>query len=256
MNLKTLNYHPFYFKLLCTIFFGSLSFQLHSSVFYVTPTGAGLLSGSSWLNAARGSGLQAIINGTLSGDTVWVACGTYFTTATSNRALSFSMKNGVAVLGSFQGNETSISQRSLTCGPCSQLSGDIAGAGFADNSYKVLSNQLLDSTAVLDGFVIRYGNDDRSPNSTGSGLGGGMYNHGYGQAGFCNPTVRNCVFRDNRASWGAGAFNNGYNLGTAKPNYVNCVFYQNHATIEAGGMDSYGVGGNASPTLFNCIFYN
>ena len=113
----------------------------------------------------------------------------------------------------------------------------------------------LDSTAVLDGFLIRDGNDDRSPTSAGNGLGGGLYVHGYGQTGFCRPTIRNCQFTNNMASWGAGAFNNGYAGGNAEPYYENCIFYQNHAYIEAGGMDSYGVGGNASPTVVNTIFY-
>ena len=61
--------------------------------------------------------------------------------------------------------------------------------------------------------------------------------------------------RGNTASWGAGAFNNGYNGGDSQPTYINCVFANNHALIEAGGMDSYAVGGTASPTIINSIFY-
>ena len=239
-----------------------VAFLLHmvcvTSIFgathFVTPTGAGSMDGSSWANAASGDGLQTVIDAANAGDEVWVACGTYLPTTTTDRFISFSMKNDVAIYGSFQGTETLLSERVLSCGPCSVLSGEIGVAGIGDNSYSVISNEELDNTAIIDGFEIRDGNDDRAPTSAGDGLGGGLYNHGYGAGGYCHPVVRNCLFTNNSASWGGGAFNNGYDLGNTEPTYINCIFYQNHAYIEAGGMDSYGVGGNASPTLYNCLF--
>ena len=238
--------------LISLVFFNLTS---NAEVRYVTVSGAGTLNGSSWSNAAPGTALQSTITLSTIGDEVWVACGTYKTTTSTNRNTSFSMKNGVSVYGSFLGSETILSQRSFTCGPCSILSGEIGAVGNTDNSYKVISNSNLDNTAIIDGFVISDANDNRTPNSTGNGLGGGMYNHGYSGSGFCHPVVRNCIFTNNSASWGAGAFNNGYSGGTSEPKYTNCIFYKNHATIEAGGMDSYGVAGNASPTLINCLFY-
>ena len=222
---------------------------------YVTPTGSGIQDGTTWANAAPNDSLQTVINASQPGDEVWVACGTYITTSSTDRNISFSMKNDVAVYGGFTGTETVLSERIFSCGPCSTLSGEIGVVGNTDNSYTVVSNQALASTAILDGFVISDGNDDRSPSSSGNGLGGGVYNHGYGAGGYCHPTIRNCVFTNNFASWGAGAFNNGYANGNTEPTYINCIFHQNHAYIEAGGMDSYGVGGNASPTIINSIFY-
>ncbi|MBK7425635.1 MAG: T9SS type A sorting domain-containing protein [Saprospiraceae bacterium] len=221
---------------------------------YVTVSGAGSLDGSSWANAAPGSALQFMVNTAAPGDEIWVACGTYVPTTDNNRSISFSMRNGISIYGGFAGTEATLEEREFICGTCSILSGEIGAAGITDNSFKIVSNEELNNTAILDGFEIRDANDNRAPSNAGNGLGGGLYNHGFGSTGFCNPVIRNCFFTNNRASWGAGAFNNGYAGGNAEPTYINCIFYQNHAYIEAGGMDSYGVGGNASPTLYNCIF--
>lgn len=212
------------------------------------------MNGASWADAAPGGALQSIINNAIAGDEVWVACGTYNPTSGTDRNASFSMKNGVAIYGGFDGTEAQLADRTLACGPCSILSGEIGSPGTSDNSFTVVWNEQLDSTAVLDGFTLRDGNDDRVPTSDGHGLGGGLYNHGFGPFGTCSPVIRNCFFTANFASWGAGAFNNGYDDGNAEPYYMNCIFYRNHAYIEAGGMDSYGVGGNASPTVVNSLF--
>lgn len=226
-----------------------------ASTYYVSESGAGTGDGTSWTNAAAGNNLQVIIDASISGDEVWVACGTYVPTSTTDRSLSFHMKNDVAIYGGFQGTESQLSERIFSCGSCTVLSGEIGTNGITDNSYTVVYNEEVTNTAVLDGFIISDGNDDRTPTSAGDGLGGGMYNHGFGSTGFCHPIIRNTIFNNNYASWGAGAFNNGYDGGNAEPYYLNCIFYENHAYIEAGGMDSYGVGGNASPTVVNTLFY-
>ena len=234
-------------------------FSTHSAyaaIFYVTPNGAGMQNGTSWTDAAPGINLQSVINNALPGDEVWVACGTYFPTTGTDRSISFSMRNGVAIYGSFQGNESTLQDRVFPCGPCSSLSGEINAAGNADNSWTVIWNEELDSTAILDGFIIEGGNDDRTPTSSGQGLGGGVYNHGFGSGGYCHATYRNLVFQNNSASWGGGAFNNGYNQGNSEPTYINCIFDNNYGYVEAGGLDSYGVGGNASPTIINTLFIN
>lgn len=234
----------------------TVAIEAQAAIRYVTPSGAGTFDGSSWANAYPVTSLQIAIDASSAGDEVWVAAGTYFTTTTTNRNISFSMRNGVTIYGSFAGTETLLSQRDLTNGLTSILSGEIGAAGINDNSYKVVYNQQLDNTAIIDGFIIEGGNDDRSPTNNGNGLGGGMYNHGFNVGGNCHPTVRNCLFRGNTASWGAGAFNNAYGGGNTLPTYINCVFTQNHALIEAGGMDTYAVGGGTgSPTVINTIFY-
>jgi hypothetical protein len=235
----------------------TLGLPSYGAIRYVTETGAGALDGSSWANAYPGTSLQIAINSANPGDEVWVAAGTYFTTAGTDRTVAFSMKNGVAIFGSFAGTETLLLQRNITCGLNSFLSGDIGTAANTDNSYQVVRNSTgLDSSAVLDGFVISGGYDDRPATST-VGLGGGILNDGSGAGNFCNPTIRNCMITNNQAEFGAGIFNHGYNGGSAAPTIENCVIINNYATGGGGGIDNFGLlNGNAYPTIINTLIAN
>ncbi|NOT51627.1 MAG: T9SS type A sorting domain-containing protein [Chitinophagaceae bacterium] len=229
--------------------------KLNAVTRYVTPSGAGAMNGTSWANAFPGISLQTAINASAPGDEVWVQSGTYFTTLTANRNIWFNMINGVAIYGSFSGTETSVSQRVFTCGFSSILSAEIGVAGIADNSYHVISNSSLNTTAILDGFTITgananfdlVGNDNRS-------LGGGMLNNGQ-NGGTCTPTIRNCLFTNNSALFGGGIFDHGQNGGNASPVISNCIFAFNNATGGGGAIDNFGYGGNASPVITNCVFY-
>jgi Secretion system C-terminal sorting domain len=244
-------------KWLCIIL--SIGFSVADAmavVRYVTPSGAGLMNGSSWTNAFPGTSLQIAISTSVAGDEVWVQSGTYFTTNTFNRTIYFSMVNGVAIYGSFNGTETLLSQRVFTCGFTSILSAEIGVPGNADNSYHVINNAGLNNSAVLDGFTITGGNanfdltgiDNRS-------LGGGMLNFG-ANSSICSPTIRNCLFTNNSALFGGGIFNHGQNSGNANPIVTNCIIAFNAATDDGGGMDNFGYNGNASPVITNTIFYN
>ncbi|MBP6672019.1 MAG: T9SS type A sorting domain-containing protein [Bacteroidetes bacterium] len=225
-----------------------------STVRFVTPSGAGIQDGSSWANAYPGTSLQAAVNASSSGDHVWVAAGTYQTTSGTDRTISFSMKEGVLIYGSFAGTESLLSQRTMANGPTSILTGEIGEAGISDNSYRVIINGDLTTASVLDGFVIRDGNDDRTASAT-EGLGGGIYNAG-SESGNSSPTIRNCVITNNRATFGAGIFNNGFNGKTSSPVISHCIITGNTATSAGGGIDNFGVTGNANPTITNCLIYN
>lgn len=220
----------------------------------ISASGAG--NGNGWANAFAGTSLQAVIDMSVPGDEVWVASGTYLTSIGNNRNIYFSMRNGVAIYGSFNGTETTLSQRIFSCGFSSVLSGAIGLAGNADNSYHVISNASLNNTAVLDGFTIRdgtgnfdvLGNDSRS-------LGGGMLNNA-ANGGTSSPTIRNCLFTNNTAVFGGGIFDHGQNTGNASPVIINCIFAFNTATGGGGAIDNFGYNGNASPSINNSLFYN
>lgn len=139
---------------------------------HVTVSGIG--NGTSWEDTMS---LQNALSIAQEGDEIWVAEGTYTPTDTTDRSISFQLKNGVAIYGGFIGiNETSIDQRdwqnNLTI-----LSGNINQIDSEnDNSYHVFYHPetlLLDETAVLNGFIIADGYAGSTGNIT---KGAGMFN--------------------------------------------------------------------------------
>jgi hypothetical protein len=179
-----------------------------------------------------------MINASTAGDEVWVAAGTYKPTTTTDRNISFSMKNGVGIYGGFNGTETQLSQRNWWTN-VTTLSGDIGISGNnSDNSYSVIVNEGI-SSAIFDGFTVTQAN---STPPTGEILGGGIYNAG------SSPTIRNCIFSNNTGSYAhAGIFN--FNDGT--PTIINCLFINNVGTVYSSGVFNFG----GSANIINCTFY-
>lgn len=204
---------------------------------FVKPTASGTGDGSSWTNAS--SDLQAMMNASGNGDQVWVAKGTYKPTSGTDRTVSFVMKPGVKVYGSFAGNETILTQRTtavIAANP-SVLSGDLKGddvvtgkgetlviSNNGENSQNVVlnwDNGLTADNSCLDGFVISGGNALQ-------GRGGGMLN--FNSA----PVLRNIIFKGNAASnAGGGLFINASSDATI----TNVVFEHNIAAQGGGMMD-------------------
>lgn len=138
------------------------------SKFFVTESGAGNMTGSSWANAA--SNLSKMLESANANDTVWVASGIY--------SGGFVMKDGVQVYGGFKGDEGYLHQRMLpgTGQNLTILDGEM--------KFRVLTQLVsFSSITVWDGFVIQNGQ---------SSDGGGIYL-------LENGVVRRSIIRNNVA---------------------------------------------------------
>ena len=212
------------------------------SVLYVDDTAAGpARDGASWASAY--TDLQAALAAaaaTPGSDEIRVAAGTYRpsarTDAADPRSATFSLRNGVSILGGFP--DGGGASRDFVANVAT-LSGDLGAPGNVDNTYHVVTAVGVDGTALLDGLTVTGGSAD------GFFMGGGgMYN-----VGGSSPTLANCTISGNRAWRGGGM----YNGDGSSPTLTNCTISGNSVWLEGGGM--LNVGGS-SPTLTSCTFTN
>lgn len=256
-----------------------LSLQSQTTIFVNKNVQGGLQNGTSWANAFPD--LQQALAVATDGDEIWVAAATYFPTPTTDRSISFVLKQGVKMYGGFNGTETTQNQRDFTLNE-TILSGNIGAPSGIDNSYHILYGTGVDSNTVVDGFVVSRGGTANSTflNVRGGGLylepAPNLYNTcpviqncrfeynfaSIGAAIFCrydfgnvvNPILRNCQFVSNRAADFAGALYKGGPAPPDKPFIVeNCLFLKNAAFASEGGGAYLANTGNT--TIFrNCIF--
>lgn len=214
-------------KLLSTFFLFAIAASLQAQIktWYVKSSATG--GGTSWADAGD---FQTIINGAASGDSVFVAGGTYLP------AVSFSMKEGVKIYGSFAGTETSLSQRRLATNIAAGNGSVLKGNG---NSVIYNNSNGLTVTAVLDGFTISGG----TGSSGGHGYGGGMFNN------TCSPKLSNIIFINNSANGGGGGI---FNNSGSSPTLTNVIFVNNSVSNGYGGAMTNNL--NCSSALTNVAF--
>ncbi|MDM8528872.1 DUF1565 domain-containing protein [Anaerolineales bacterium HSG24] len=151
--------------------------------------------GTSWGTAYKT--LSDALSKTMSGDTIWVADGTYKPTTGTDRTASLTLVSGVAVYGGFNGTETALAQRDYT-NNVTILSGNIGTTGTkTDNSYHVLVGA---DSATIDGFTVTGGYADADESDPRNRKGGGMIN--YIDVTGVSPTLNNMIFDDNYAEEG------------------------------------------------------
>ncbi|MES2774448.1 MAG: choice-of-anchor Q domain-containing protein [Bacteroidota bacterium] len=233
-------------------------FTYLNSIAYVNAAAtAGTNSGTSWANAYLSlDSALSVANKCDYVTQVWVAAGTYKPTTSTNRNISFSMVNGIAVYGGFPATGSpTFAQRNVTVNK-TILSGDIGVPGLAtDNSWHVISNPRgLNNTAILDGFTITDGYTDVAAGFQNSG--GGVYNNGTAFGQSCSPRFANCVFKGNKASvWGGAVYNDGGYSGKCAAEYYNCIFESNNSLDKGGAVYNGGnSNGNCTPIFTNCVF--
>jgi hypothetical protein len=213
---------------------------------YVDDSAAGAGNGASWADAYRF--LQDALTAAVSGDTIRMAQGIYnpdansvFPDGTGDRTATFTLKNGVTILGGYAGNGLSDPDARDIGLYATILSGDLNGndgdnfANNTENSYHVVTASSTDASVVLDGVTITAGNANPS-NYYGAAV--------YNESG--NPVLRNCRIVQNY-SYGRGAF---YNV-NGSPAFIDCLFSGNTSKYNAGAL--YNTGTN-NVVLTRCVF--
>jgi len=157
---------------------------------------------------------------------IWVAAGTYKPDkGTGRRQTTFRLDKGIRIYGGFTGNEMQLDQRDPIKN-VTTLSGDIGIEGdSSDNSYHVIMLKDTWEAALIDGFTITGGNANGDEKADKNG--GGIYNY------LSNPTLVNCVFKQNSAADSGGAVYSCcfWNLLTL----TNCLITDNKAN-DGGGL--------------------
>jgi hypothetical protein len=171
---------------------------------------------------------------------------------TRDRTATFQLPGGVKLYGGFlfyPGEENNPVRDPISLPTV--LSGDLAGndglnfANNGENTNHVVTAAYIDSSTLLDGFIITGGN----ARSTSSDLGAGVYN-------ICSSIhVIGCTFFSHSAYRGAAV----YNDAGSNPELQACTFEGNYASSGAGVCSSSTCGSLFNPTigkpaLTNCTF--
>ncbi|GHT02240.1 hypothetical protein AGMMS49525_05420 [Bacteroidia bacterium] len=252
----------------------------NNGIVYVTTTGAGDFSGSSWANACQGLADPLLVADLQSKGTtlavtiapitqIWVAAGTYKPQyragdGATDRDRAFVLVPDVKIYGGFAGDESNINQRQSPPTPSggvvgglglSTLSGDIGTTGInTDNAYHVVIGVNIPGggNTLLDGFTITGGNANGGGNITVNSqtiyqnYGGGMFNDN------SSPALTNVTISGNSTNYAGGGI---VNVNSSSPELTNVIISENQAYDIAGGTTLGGgiVNANSSPVLTNVI---
>ncbi len=191
-----------------------------ATVIYVKSDAPGNQSGTNWANAFHDvSGALALADGTNAVE-IWVAQGTYDTTASS-----LILRNATGLYGGFLGTETNLNQRNWLANKTSLTN---------SANYVVSKTGALDSSARLDGFYIENHNATASSRAISCSSG-------------ANATIANCVFRNNSTA---------IDLFSSSLSIQNCLF-ENNGRTAAPVTNAYGgiaIFSTGSAAVDHCIF--
>ncbi len=213
---------------------------------YVSAAAAPGGDGTSWDCAFQD--LQDALSMASAGQEIWVAEGVYVPGDARNS--SFVLKDEVAIYGGFPVNGNPGEQdRDYEAYP-TILSGEIGTPDSTDNVLSVVVGTAgLTTATVLDGFIIEDGHSNNFPNRR---YGGGLFLSVTGNDVLCEPTIRNCTFRNNFADTGAAICVRINGSASSSPTFENCNIYNNMGTF---GHSAW-LGNNCFATFEGCNFDN
>lgn len=215
--------------------------------YYINVSATGTNTGTSWANAF--TTINAAYTKVSTGDTLWIAGGTYLATTDNDRLKSMYFKDGVKVYGGFTGNETSLAQRDWVNNQ-TILSGDIGIPGDnVDNTYHILLVSGQIAGTELDGLIITGGNC-RNQVSVPIGSPGFDANSGKG-AGIVASSKESIVFRNCVISNNTSKNGGGFGGTKSESSFYNCVFRNNNA-FDNGGAFYNALSGNVK--FLDCDF--
>lgn len=236
------------------------------SVVYVKANASGANDGSSWANAF--TSLQTAMQ--YCADTIKVAAGSY-TASASDKGASFWLENKRVILGGYpdNGNPADAERNPVT--NLTILTAILPVGGNVKTGI-IVRGKNIDSTSLLDGFVISDANEvvstnaamvltlNASPrirNTVFKNNVSGIYGAALITKTSARPDFYNCIFENN------GGFNNSfsfhgavYNMSNAAPVFRKCIF-RNNATHIENVSPYYGgaiTNNNANPVIDSCSF--
>ena len=237
---------PMRYKFLVTILSLQPVLAAAQTIFHVDQNvQGGQQTGLNWANAFPN--LQQALAVAHAGDEIWVAKGVYYPTTTTDRSISFVLKQGVGLYGGFAGTEASLLQRDFIQNE-TLLSGNIGNPlESTDNSRSIVTGQGLDSTACIDGFILKHCYAEAS--------GSALFLSATIQAPVTSPAIRNCRFEQNYANEGPALYCQYNSVGIVSPALKNCIFRYNKAQTSGGAVVKKGPSPAAFPFVVeDCIF--
>lgn len=207
---------------------------------YVDGDWTGLHSGASWDTAL--TDLQEALGLAKEGDRILVAGGTYKPTSTTDRSISFVLRDGVSILGGFAGAGAADPDARDTVRHATILSGEVSDAPGERYATETIYDDLGDGSARWGrGWGYNGRNNGNSVHVvTGYGVGRTAVLDGVTITGGRADVIESPGFR------GGGMY-----LWAASPTLINVTFSDNVAISHGGGLAAYG---NSSPVLRDCTF--
>jgi hypothetical protein len=227
--MKSISNIPLWVKTsLCFLVLFICSFEIQAQTrYYVNLAAPGADNGASWADAF--TNLQSALSVAQSGDSVWIAQGTYYPTSSTDRMISFEPRSGVRIFGGFAGTENNLSQRDWEIHR-TILSGDIGIPGDStDNTNNIMAFGAVEEGTLLDGLTFQGGYSEGFviyDIYQREGCGGALYVNAGDEEAYL--VVQNCRFERNFARFKGGAvFVRASEDGSMAPQFLNCVFEYN-----------------------------